>query len=298
MLLCLAACSASLGAGGGGSAALSATPAELLARRLLPLTPTATPRPTATRAPTPDLAATDPAGSGGGELAALPFEAPTEAPTIQPAFQICSPLYNILREDLPRLISDGYDPPPRSRADDRHHGVDFSYYHWKGGGPIAGTGIQSVLAGVVAMALEGTFPYGDVVMVETPPQDLPADLQQALDIPEGQSLYLLYAHMQQDTLQVQLGDTVTACQILGAVGRSGNTDANHLHLETRLGPPGTTFSGMSAFTDTASEDEKRNYRTWRVSGKYQHFDPLRLLLYGLEGVYIPPRLATPEKVED
>lgn len=305
LLLWLSACAAPLGTGGGGPgewqnrlAPASATPSELLARRAIPLTPTPSPRPTLTKTPTPDLAATQTAASAGQAPEPILLEPPTEAPTEQPVFRICSPLYNILLEDLPRLVSDGYNPPPRSRADDRHHGIDFAYYHWKGGGPIAGTVVQSVLAGVVAMALEDTFPYGNVVIVETPRQDLPEDLRVALNIPEGQSLYLLYAHLQEDSLQVRLGDTVASCQPVGAVGRTGNTDAAHLHLETRLGLLGTTFTGMSAFTDTATDDEKRNYRTWRISGKYQHFDPVRLLLYGLESFLPPTKQPLPEKEED
>jgi murein DD-endopeptidase MepM/ murein hydrolase activator NlpD len=294
-LLWLVACVAPLGTGGGSggllgrSARPTATAADLLARRLVPLSPTPTPRATATRTPRPDLAATQLAAAGAQEPVAIALDLPTASPA-RPEFQICSPLYGILREDLPRLVSDGYAPPPRLRPDDRHHGVDFAYYHWKGGGPIAGTPVQSVLAGRVAMALEDTFPYGNVVIVEVARADLPEDLLLTLNFPEGQSLYLLYAHLQKESLQVQVNDAVSACQLLGAVGRTGNTQANHLHLETRFGPPGATFTGMSAFTDTASDDEKRNYRLWRISGKYQHFDPLRLLLFGFD---IPQPTSSP-----
>jgi murein DD-endopeptidase MepM/ murein hydrolase activator NlpD len=292
LLSWLAACSAPLGVGGwewlGLATKPSATPAALLARRLIPPTPRPTAPPTATKTSTP--LPTPEAVSEAPQPEPTLADPPTQAP---PEFQICSPLYNILREDLPRLVSEGYHPPPRSRPDDRHHGVDFAYYHWKGSGPIASTGVQAVLAGRAAMALEGTFPYGDVVIVETLETQLPEELRAALGLPPGQSLYLLYAHLQEGSLGVRLGEAVSACQVIGAVGRSGNTDANHLHLETRIGPPGATFSGMSAFTETATDEEKRNYRLWRISGKYQHFDPLKLLLYGLEGVYLPPRLVTP-----
>lgn len=304
-LLWLAACSPTLGSGGGGaggwlnrSAQPTAKPSELLARRAVPLTSTPTTRPTSTRTPEFEPTATQPVASGLQQLRANLLEPATEMPAPEPAFQICSPLYDILREDLPRLISDGYNPPPRLRPDDRHHGVDIAYYHWKGGGPIAGTGVQSVLAGRVAMALEDTFPYGSVVIVETAREDLPVELQLALGIPQGQSLYLLYAHLQEESLKVQVDDPVSACQLVGAVGRTGNTESNHLHLETRLGPPGLTLTGMSAFTDTASDEEKRNYRLWRISGKYQHFDPMRLLLYGYDNLLSTPTAVVPPKEED
>jgi murein DD-endopeptidase MepM/ murein hydrolase activator NlpD len=301
LLLLLAACGEPLGIGGGGPgrfAGPTATLSDLLARRLLPLSPTPTARPTSTRTPTPEPSAAQQASAGSPELAALLLASPAPALTSEPVFRVCSPLFGILRQDLPRLVSDGYHPPPRLRPDDRHHGVDFAYYHWKGGGPIAGTGVQSVLAGRVAMALEDTFPYGNVVIVETAFADLPAGLVEALHIPGGQSLYLLYAHLEVESLQVKPGDPVTACQLVGAVGRTGNTQAYHLHLETRLGPPGTTFTGMSAFTDTATDDEKRNYRTWRISGKYQHFDPMQLLLYGYENMLKQPTLSPPSHAED
>jgi murein DD-endopeptidase MepM/ murein hydrolase activator NlpD len=305
LLIWLSACDASLGVGGGGPgkesnrpAQPSVTPQELLARRAIPLTPTATSRPTATKTPSPDLTATQLAASGVQVPAELVLVAPTGTPETPPEFRICSPLYDILREDLPRLVSDGYNPPPRLRPDDRHHGVDFAYYHWKGGGPIAGSAVQSVLAGRVAMVLEGVFPYGNVVIVETPGDDIPEDIRAALDISTGQALYLLYAHMQENSLKVSLGNPVTACQVIGAVGRTGNTEAFHLHLETRLGPLGTTFNSMSAFTDEATDEEKRNYRLWRVSGKYQHFDPMRLLLYGLESPVITPDQSLPQKEDD
>ena len=304
-LLWLAACGSPLGIGGGGSgeglsrfSRPTATLADLLARRAAPLSPTPTSRPTATRTPKPELKAAQSAATGSQATAAPVIDTPTQLSTSVPVFRVCSPLFDILREDLPRLVSDGYHPPPRLRPDDRHQGVDFAYYHWKGGGPIAGTGVQSVLAGRVAMAIEDSFPYGNVVIVETEFTDLPEGLREALNMPDGQSLYLLYAHLEKESLQVKLGDLVTACQLVGAVGRTGNTQAYHLHLETRLGLPGTTFTGMSAFTDTASDDEKRNYRTWRISGKYQHFDPMKLLLYGYENLLKQPVLTTPSHEKD
>jgi murein DD-endopeptidase MepM/ murein hydrolase activator NlpD len=254
--------------------------------------------PTATITPEPDLTATLLAASAVNTPVEVVSETPTNIPTAVAGFSICAPLKDIIRDDLPRLISDGYNPPPRTRPDDRHHGVDFAYYHWKGGGPIAGTPIQSVLAGRVAMALEGTFPYGNVVIVETSGDAIPEEIHTALNISTGQSLYLLYAHMEESSLQVAPGDLVTACQVIGAVGRTGNTEAYHLHLETRLGLSGTTFEGMSAFTDEATDDEKRNYRLWRISGKYQHFDPMRLLLYGLDGALVTPEARLPQKEAD
>jgi murein DD-endopeptidase MepM/ murein hydrolase activator NlpD len=78
---------------------------------------------------------------------------------------------------------------------------------------------------------------------------------------------------------VVLGETVEACQPLGEVGMSGNTDIPHLHLETRLGPAGTVFESMRFYSTSATIEEMENYVLWRTSGVYRHFDPMILLMY-------------------
>jgi murein DD-endopeptidase MepM/ murein hydrolase activator NlpD len=141
--------------------------------------------------------------------------------------------------------------------------------------------VQSVLKGWVSAALADTYPLGNLVIVETQREILPQALVEALDIPADRSLYLLYAHLDEPPL-VNPGDEVAACQLLGAVGRSGNTLVAHLHLETRLGPPGATFNGLSRFTDSATEEERANYNLWRISGVFRHFDPMSLLMFYLQ----------------
>jgi murein DD-endopeptidase MepM/ murein hydrolase activator NlpD len=198
--------------------------------------------------------------------------------TARPASRICSPLDGHPLDQLPAIISDPYHPPPMGK-DDRHQGVDFSYYRQGGRATIEGEGVQSVLAGRVAAAIRDSFPFGNLVIVETTKDDLPYDLLQKLRLGDGQSLYVLYAHLEAPPL-VQLGDTVQACQALGAVGKSGNAGVAHLHLETRLGPPGTLFSGMAYYIAQASQLERDNYVLWRMSGVFQHFDPMILLVPG------------------
>ena len=160
--------------------------------------------------------------------------------------------------------------------DDRHQGVDFSYYRQAGRATIEGEGVQSVLAGRVAAAIQDSFPFGNLVIVETAKDDLPDDLLQALKPAQGQSLYVLYAHLEAPPL-VQPGDPIQACQALGAVGKSGNAGVAHLHLETRFGPVDRVFSGMAYYTPRASQPERDNYVLWRMSGVFQHFDPMVLL---------------------
>ena len=206
----------------------------------------------------------------------LPAEAPvTRLPVVE---RLCSPVEFVDLEDLPRIISDGYHPPPKG-SDARHQGVDLVYYHWKGQGPIEGTSVKSVLPGVAAVAEKDSFPLGNVVIIETPGERLPEAIRQEFEIDEGYSLYLLYAHMKAGSPLVAVGEEVAACETVGLVGTTGNTDAPHLHFEARVGPAGLRLEGFSLYVDWASQQERDNYRLWSVSGQYNTFDPMRLLLF-------------------
>lgn len=240
---------------------------------------TPSPQPTATRSARPRATATPTIP------APIATKTPTRTPTITPIpteiFQLCSPLLANSIDELPKIVSDPYDPPKSWGSDERHHGVDFAYHRWKDSDQsILGTGVQSALKGQVSAALADTYPYGNLVIVETKWETLPPELAEALEISPDQSLYLLYAHLDGPPL-VSLGDEVAACQLIGAVGRSGNAQVAHLHFETRRGPPGAVFKGLSRFVDSATEEEKANYTYWRVSGTFRHFDPMCLLLFYL-----------------
>ncbi|MBC8508275.1 MAG: hypothetical protein H8D34_25750, partial [Chloroflexi bacterium] len=50
----------------------------------------------------------------------------------------------------------------------------------------------------------------------------------------------------------------------------------HLHLETRIGPPGIAFESMAFFDTQATPVEQAAYTRWRTSGNFQHFDPMQL----------------------
>lgn len=200
-------------------------------------------------------------------------DAPLE--TALPVMRVCSPLADHPLDELPAIISDPYHPPPMGK-DDRHQGVDFSYYRQVGRATIEGEGVQSILTGRVAAAINDSFPFGNLVIVESAKENLPVDLLQKLNLEAGKSLYILYAHLQSPPL-VQPGDAVQACQALDAVGKSGNAGVAHLHLETRIGPAGTLFSGMAYYTPQANPQDRENYVLWRKSGVFQHFDPMILL---------------------
>jgi len=195
--------------------------------------------------------------------------------TMTPDVSVCSPLAGLTLEELPGIISSPYDPPPAGK-EDRHHGVDFSFYRRGEQASIQGTGVQAVLSGVAAMALADSFPYGNVVIVESTPADIPVSLQEGLGIGVDESIYILYAHMERTTA-VKTGQAVAACQQLGTVGKSGNAGVAHLHLETRLGQAGIIFDRMGYYQATSTDQEKENYLRWRISGDFRHFDPMIVL---------------------
>lgn len=191
-------------------------------------------------------------------------------------FRLCSPLAGWPLEMIPRIISDPYHPPPMG-SDERHQGIDLAYSTLvTGQSSILGVVVTSMLPGRVAASISDSFPFGNLVIIETPREILPDDIIERINLPPGKSLYLFYGHMQNSPL-VSLGQPVVPCHPLGNVGQTGNTAAPHLHLETRIGPPGAIFSSFSAFLDGTTGDQRSNYKRWRTSGEFLHFNPLLLI---------------------
>ena len=206
---------------------------------------------------------------GGGTVQTL-------EPEIEPV--VCPPLEGHTSAELPEIVAAPYAPPPPGK-EERHHGVDFSYYQRGERTSIEGVGISAVFGGRVVTAVQDSFPYGSFVIVETPSQDLPLELREQLDLDDTQSLYLLYAHMLEEP-RVSPGDRIPACEILGSVGESGNSDIPHLHLEARIGPAGAVITGMAYYHTQTTEEERANYEMWRTGGDFNHFDPM--IIFQLE----------------
>ena len=193
---------------------------------------------------------------------------------IQFALQVCSPLAWETIPELFEIVSDPYKPPPPGRAEERHHGVDFSHYSRKGFSSIEGETVQAILPGVVAASIRDRLPYGNMVIIETAYSSLPTEFTRLIELGKNQALYVLYAHFRQAP-EVDLGDTVDCGQKLGEVGAVGYNVVNaHLHMETRVGPPGAVFASMAFYTTTASVEEMENYTRWRTGGEFLHFDPM------------------------
>jgi murein DD-endopeptidase MepM/ murein hydrolase activator NlpD len=236
----------------------------------LPSSPTYPPEATTTREPTQSPTQTPLEPTHTAQATVTPTE------ELAPAFQICSPLAIYPLQELPEIISDPYRPPPPGK-DARHQGVDFSHYRRGDLLTIEGVEVQSVLPGTVAVSLVDSWPYGNLLILETPAEWLPTDLKNRLGMTEGESLYLLYAHLLEPP-QFSLGDSVNACQYLDKVGKSGNAVEAHLHFETRIGPGGVVFPEMRYYRTDASDAARAAYLRWRTSGDFRHFDPMELLL--------------------
>ena len=210
---------------------------------------------------------------------------------------MCSPLAGYALEDLSSIVSNPYQPP-RPGSDDPHQAVDLAERMDGSGMALAGMPVQAVLPGRVVLAQSDRFPYGNAVIVETPLEVIPELLREtlpstgplwtpnpALSCPEvaqpddqnpERSVYILYAHLQ-DVPQVQVGESLLCGQVIGAIGQSGNALASHLHLEIRAGPAGWQAAALAHYINNASLEEMGQYCTWRVSGIFQHLDPLQWL---------------------
>jgi murein DD-endopeptidase MepM/ murein hydrolase activator NlpD len=227
----------------------------------------------------------------------MPMPMPTPVP-------ICSPLSDFSLLELQTILSNPFSPPAIADArDGGHHGVDFAYYsNPKTGKEMLGAPIQAVFPGRVASVSTDRPPYGNLILIETPLEDLPEEIQALFDTyPEPTpsavethlscpatgiltikwdtahpSLYTLYAHMNLP-VDYQIGDEVGCGQVIGQVGTSGSSVNPHLHLEMRYGPGGASFESLAHYSGDATPEEMAAYCIWRVSGIFQAIDPMRVL---------------------
>jgi RHS repeat-associated protein len=133
------------------------------------------------------------------------------------------------------------EPTPYSSA---HIGTDWSYYanedtpyiHAEAYGVVVAVDTCSHCNNQ-GISTETNNGYGNMVLVEYPYHALPPKVQadKDLNIKKGESLYVLYAHMEGDPY-VETGQYVSPGQILGKIGASGNSDGRHLHQEMVVAP--------------------------------------------------------------
>jgi murein DD-endopeptidase MepM/ murein hydrolase activator NlpD len=235
------------------------------------ITETGTPLPTATDTVTPTSTFT-----------ATPEDTPTpipQTPTPSPTSgiflggnEISSPLLGLTYQQLDKIISQPYYVP-NVLQDFGHHGVDFGSYDIDGQN-IMNWPVTAVFSGKFAGSSNDRPPLGNLVIIETPYDDLPVDIALALDVRQGESLYAMYAHLDKP-VSYTVGDTFIKGQKIGEVGMSQTSEA-HLHLEMRIGKSNTVFQQMAYYTTNATDQELESYTIWRMSGDYLPFDPMTL----------------------
>jgi len=84
----------------------------------------------------------------------------------------------------------------------------------------AGTPIYAATDGVVKVSSESYYGYGVAIVISTKAS--------------GDTLDTVYAHMTYGSRAVQVGQTVKAGQLIGLVGSTGRSTANHLHFEVHI----------------------------------------------------------------
>ncbi len=272
-------------------AGCSATPSNppTLTATSLPATATSSATPTRTSEPT---------------VTATTTPSPTPDPTA--GFSVSSPLQDITLAELHEIISGPFEGTSPG-WDDGHHGVDFSYYSRGSHLKMEGLEIYSMLPGKVAGITVNRERYGNMIMIETPLRTIPADFLELLSVPSQatpfpynsrlidceslkeaswtediSSLYLLYAHLKDPTI-LQIGEQVTAGQLIGLVGNTGASGNPHLHLEMRWGPGGIEFASMSHYDGKATPQERLEWCNWRISGRFVLFDPMQFINSWLAG---------------
>jgi len=82
------------------------------------------------------------------------------------------------------------------------------------------TPIYAAAAGVVRVSSENYYGYGVGIVIDS--------------VVGGQRLETTYGHMTYGTRQVEVGATVAAGQLIGFVGSTGRSTANHLHFEVKV----------------------------------------------------------------
>jgi murein DD-endopeptidase MepM/ murein hydrolase activator NlpD len=257
-----------------------------------------TPTPTVTPSPIPPTATAIPTATA--TLTPTLTPSPTATPDPSAGFNMSSPLQDIQLAELKEIISGTFQNTSPG-MDDGHHGVDFSYYSYGTHSKMEGIEIYSMMPGKVVGVILKRNPYGNAVIIETPLVNIPPAFVEKLSVPteltpypynprligcealknqswsiKPASIYLLYGHMKETPL-VTVGQQVQSGERIGLVGNTGASGNAHLHLEMRWGPGGTVFASMSHYDGGATDQERLEYCTWRISGKYVMMDPMNVI---------------------
>ncbi len=117
---------------------------------------------------------------------------------------------------FPVLCSSAYYSSYYGMRKDPFTGEDAFHYGVDVGGAPSGTPVRATHGGEVVFA-DWRGNYGNKVKV--------------LSVIEGQNFYIIYAHL--NSINVGVGDKVSAGQIIGGIGSTGRATGPHLHYEVR-----------------------------------------------------------------
>lgn len=224
---------------------------------------------------------------------------PPPTPTIELISQVCSPIHGIGFSELP-LIQSWSFVPPTPYMESGHPAIDFGLYHFKDYTFFPNFPVDSIISGKVILVEEDSFPYGNMILIETPldkvdpvffstipkPTPLPPYpySEERCPVsgtaitwdPVNLSMYVLYAHLLEKP-DYAPGDPIACGQSIGIAGKSGHAAEEHLHLEIRIGPSNATFESIAEYHSSATPAERYNYCIWSLSGVFQAIDPAILL---------------------
>ncbi len=106
-----------------------------------------------------------------------------------------------------------------------------------------GQPIFAAAAGVVSVSQESYGGYGVAIVIE--------------HVINGQKVSTTYGHMTYGSRQVQAGQTVAAGQLIGLVGSTGSSTANHLHFEVHINGRSSTPTPGSSRTRAEPASQTR-----------------------------------------
>jgi hypothetical protein len=111
-----------------------------------------------------------------------------------------------------------------------------------------GAEVHAVADGTVVFVRDG--------MAEDTPNEPPTTLHGPMDYGGNEvfleiapGVYAFYAHFQPGSIRVQAGESVTAGQVLGLLGNTGNSSAPHLHFALLDGPDGLAANSLAFVID-------------------------------------------------
>lgn len=185
-------------------------------------TPSTTPEPVITFAPSPAQASTTPSTAETEPTPITPTSCLLDECTFKDLYFLSRPIPPDGRDWIDYSYRYG---TTMSGEREPHHGVEFLNS--------TGTPVLAAADGVVVVAGEdyetvyGLFPgfYGNLVIIRHESPGYPVDADQPF--------FTLYAHLSQ--ILVESGESVSQGEQIGKVGMAGAATGSHLHFEVRLG---------------------------------------------------------------